>query len=224
VDPNFKHAYLWRGNAYRAKGDPDHAIADYDKAVQLDSKDKMAYLGRANAHAAKGDFDRAIADYDEGIRLDPKDARAYRQRAVVNLKAGSLTQSLVDLDQSRELDSKDSYTALWREIVARRSSQPSRLAEATAQLDMTKWPAPIVHLFLGEATPEEVLAAADDPDPTTKKGQVCEANFFTGELALQRGSKEDAMRLFGLAVVDCPKNFNEWSAANAELKALGVNP
>jgi hypothetical protein len=31
-----------------------------------------------------------------------------------------------------------------------------------------------------------------------------------------------AARLFGLA--DCPKNFIEWSAANGELKALGVNP
>jgi len=38
-------------------------------------------------------------------------------------------------------------------------------------------------------------AAADDPDASIKKGHVCEVNFFSGELALQRGDKNEAMRL-----------------------------
>ena len=57
-----------------------------------------------------------------------------------------------------------------------------------------------------------------------KKGQLCEANFFNGELALQRGTKEEAVRLFRLAVADCPKTFIEWSAANAELMAMNASP
>jgi tetratricopeptide (TPR) repeat protein len=224
LDPRYKEAYLERGKAYRAKGDFDRAITDYDQAIQLDPNFKIAYLVRGSAYSSKGDTDRAIADYDEGIRLDPKNARAYRMRGLVNLRAGSLPKSLADLDQSQELDPKDFYAALWREIVVRRSDQPSHLADATAKLDMTKWPAPIVRLFLGETTPEAVLAAAENSAPLLQKGQVCEANFFAGELALQRGSKEDAARLFGLAATDCPKTFIEWSAAKDELKALGVNP
>jgi lipoprotein NlpI len=119
---------------------------------------------------------------------------------------------------------KDPYTGLGLEVVTTRSNLPSHLAEATAQLDMTKWPAPIVRLFLGETTPEEVFAAADDADANKKKGQVCEANFYSGELALQRGTREEAVRLFRLAAADCPKTFIEWSAANAELKAMNANP
>jgi lipoprotein NlpI len=89
---------------------------------------------------------------------------------------------------------------------------------------MTKWPAPIIRLFLGQLKPEAVLLAAADSDAHTKKGQVCEANFYSGELMLQQGNKDDATRLFRLAVADCPKRFVEWEAANAELKALGVQP
>jgi hypothetical protein len=33
--------------------------------------------------------------------------------------------------------------------------------------------------------------------------------------------KDEATRLFRLAASDCPHIFNEWDAANAELKALG---
>ena len=52
-------------------------------------------------------------------------------------------------------------------------------------------------------TQEAVLAAADDPDANKKKGQICESNFYGGELALQNGVKEGAARLFALAVADC---------------------
>jgi lipoprotein NlpI len=224
LNPKDVHAYLGRGSAQRAIGDIDSAIADYDQAIQISPTYKPSYFQRGNAYAAKGDFGHAIADYDEGIRLDPKDARAHRTRGLANLRAGSLSKSLTDLDQSQSLDPKDAYAALWREIVARRSNVPSLLAEKTAQLDMNKWPAPVVRMFLGEITPESVLAAAEDPDPRVQKGQVCEANLYAGELALQRGSTEEATRLFGLAAADCPTTFIEWSAAKAELKALGINP
>jgi lipoprotein NlpI len=49
-------------------------------------------------------------------------------------------------------------------------------------------------------------------------------NFFSGELALQRGDKNEAMRLFNLSVAECPKAFIEYEGANTELKALGQTP
>lgn len=101
---------------------------------------------------------------------------------------------------------------------------PGRLAQAMTQIDMSRWPAPIVRLYLGEMTPESVLAAADNPDPNIKKIQVCETHFFTGQLALQRGAKDEAVHLFRLAAADCQKNTNSWADANAELKALGAQP
>jgi hypothetical protein len=41
---------------------------------------------------------------------------------------------------------------------------------------------------------------------------------------LTKGLKDEAIRLFRLAASDCPHSFNEWDAANTELKALGVAP
>ena len=89
---------------------------------------------------------------------------------------------------------------------------------------MSVWPAPVIQLFMDQMTPAAVLAAADNPDATKKKGQVCVANFYSGELALTKGQKDEATRLFRLAASDCPHHLNEWDAANAELKALGVAP
>jgi lipoprotein NlpI len=218
-------AYTYRGNAYNAKGDHDRAIADYTEAIRLDPKDALvAYNNRGNAYLAKGELDRAIADFDEAIRLDPSNAGTYFSRGRANLYAGALPKALADFDRASALDRKDAYAALWLDIASKRSNLPGRLAAAVAQIDMTKWPAPVIRLYLGQMTPEAALAAADDPDADTKKGQICEANFYTGELDLRQGKKDEATRLFRLAVASCPKSFVEYDGAKAELKALGVAP
>jgi lipoprotein NlpI len=70
---------------------------------------------------------------------------------------------------------------------------------------MTKWPVPMIRLYLEQLTPDAVLAAADDSDANTKKGRVGEAIFYGGELALQKGGKDDAVRQFKLATAGCQK-------------------
>jgi lipoprotein NlpI len=89
---------------------------------------------------------------------------------------------------------------------------------------MTAWPAPVVRLFLGQMTPTGVLDAAQNADANTMKGQVCDANFYSGEWALLQGAKDEATRLFRLAARDCPPVRVGWGGANTELKALGAAP
>ena len=132
-----------------------------------------------------------------------------------------MPQALADLAQASKLDPHYPYYPLWTDIIDKRTDQASRLSQAISHIDMTKWPAPVVRLFLGQMTPADLLAAADDPDAETRKGQVCEANFYIGEFALQQGDKEEAARLFRLAAADCPREFVEGPSARSELAALG---
>jgi lipoprotein NlpI len=108
--------------------------------------------------------------------------------------------------------------------VGTRNNLPSQLAEAAKQIDMTKWPAPVIRLFLGQTTPDALLATADDSDAKTKQRKICEVNFYSAELAQQRHVKDEATRLLRLAAKGCPKSFTERAAADAELRALGANP
>jgi tetratricopeptide (TPR) repeat protein/uncharacterized membrane protein HdeD (DUF308 family) len=213
-----------RGNAYEAKKDYEHAIADFSDAIQLDPKYALAYDNRGDAYVTEGNYDRAITDYTEAIQLNPKSDWTYFNRGRADLYSGALPRALADLNQASQLNPKNAYVALWLDIANRRSNLPSRLPEAMKQIEMTRWPAPIVSLYLGQLTPEAALAAADDPDANTKKGQVCEVNFYSGEMALQDSNKNEATRLFRLSAADCPKTFVEYDSAKAELKALGATP
>jgi lipoprotein NlpI len=224
LNPNNSIAYVGRGLSHHRKLELDLAIADYDHAIQISPSYRYAFLGRANTYRAKGELDRAMVDYDHAIDLDSKDARSYRNRGIAYFEFGATSKALADFDQSIALDPKDAYTALWRDLADRRGERPSRLSDAVAQLDMNKWPAPVIRLFLGQTTAGEVLVAADDANVWTKKSQTCEANFYIGELALRRSEKDEAVRLFGLVVADCPKTFFEYLTANAELRALTARP
>jgi lipoprotein NlpI len=210
--------------ASQHEGGREWAISDYIEMIRLDTKDSDAPLNRGAKDQAKSDRGQIIVYYNAAIRRDPKDDDAYFHRGLANFYDGFLRQALADLGQASKLDPEYAYYALWLDILDKRGNAASRLPQAISQINMTKWPAPVIRLFLGQTTPAAVLAAADDPDANTKRGQLCEANFYLGELALQQGAKENAARLFRLAAADCPREFVEGPAASAELKMLGVSP
>jgi lipoprotein NlpI len=211
--------------AWTNKGDADKAIADYDTALGLDPKMTTAYSWRGSAWADKGDNDRAIADYTEAIKLDPKDSGNFAARGMVYIYFNEQSsKAQADLEQAVTLKPDEPYSVIWRELAERRTGTPSHLREATGKLDMTNWPAPVVRMLLGDKTPAETLAAAEDPNPATRQGQVCEVNFYTAELDRLQGHAEDALRLYGLAASSCPKDFFEHRAATMALRALGAAP
>jgi lipoprotein NlpI len=215
-----------RATAYFAKGDYDRAIDDYSDAIQLTpiviipktNANLDVYSRRGFVYYTKGEIDHAMADYNEAIRLDARSSSAYFRRGIAYLYTGMLSKALADFNQANALNPKDAYIALWLDFVGKRNNLPSRLPQAITQLDMTKWPAPIIRLYLGEMNPAAVLAAATDPVPETNKRLICDANFYTGELALQQDRKDEAVRLFKLVASDCIG----FPAAKAELKALNV--
>jgi tetratricopeptide (TPR) repeat protein len=85
MKPDLAEAYNYRGYAYNAKGGHERAIADYDKAIQLNPDYADAHYNRGNAYAAKGDRDSAISDLEKTLDLtlgkaNPKLRQAAREK------------------------------------------------------------------------------------------------------------------------------------------------
>ena len=71
INPKLTAAINDRGLAYIAKGETDHAIADFDQAIQIAPKDSLAYNNRGLAYRNKGETDQAINNYDQAIIISP---------------------------------------------------------------------------------------------------------------------------------------------------------
>ena len=80
---NVARAHVNRGFAHYNKRAFDEALADYNEAIRLDTKNPVAYNNRGLIYYNKNDDPRAIADYDEAIRLNPRYAKAFYNRGNV---------------------------------------------------------------------------------------------------------------------------------------------
>jgi tetratricopeptide (TPR) repeat protein len=218
LEPGYAMAYFFRSELYKTKGDFEHATADLNQSIRLDPNYAMAYFNRGSLSYIMGNNPAAMVDFTDSIKLDPDNPAAYFNRGVAYFVVGGhAADAEADFKKAAELNPKDAYSALWQYLAEYRNSAPGHLTEAAKQLDMTAWPAPVVHQFLGQSNAAQTLAAANDNDPRTKLAQTCEANFYGGEFALAKKNKPEALRQLRLAAHDCPRSFIESTAAIAEL-------
>jgi lipoprotein NlpI len=217
LDPTYAIAYFSRGDLYKRMGDFDRALADLNDSIRFDPNYAKAYFVRGRLSYIKGNNPSALYDFDKVIRLDPGDSYAYFNRGVTYFVLGGRTaDAQADFTKANQLNPHYAYAALWLDITERRNGVPSHLAETSKQLDMNVWPAPVIRQFLGELSAAQTIAVTADVDPKKQAAQICEANFYGGELALLKKDRQEAARLLKLAAKDCPLDFVESTAAIAE--------
>ena len=217
-------AYSGRGDAYLEKGDFDRALVDFDQAIKVDPQYPNAYHNRGIVHRILGGDDAAMADFNQAIKLNPNYALAYFDRGLLYFVEGEFAKAQADLKKSSELNPKRVVTALWLYVTERRNHAPTELAQTAIQFDGQAWPAPVIRLFLGKASPADTLTFAETVGPINKTTQICEADFYVGEYDLADGAHDEAVRLLRLAAEKCPHLDDQWRAADSEMKALRKGP
>ena len=70
-----------RALAERQVRSNDAALADFNRAIEVNPRHASAYLGRANLLRAQGQLDQALADLDQAIRLNPENAQPSTRAA-----------------------------------------------------------------------------------------------------------------------------------------------
>jgi DNA-binding winged helix-turn-helix (wHTH) protein/lipoprotein NlpI len=223
LDPWNKPSYLWRARARRYQGDYDGMIADAGKVIELSPDDHLGFLERGNGYLARGDLDRAIADYGTAIRITPDSNQSYFGRGLACFLSGDLMKAQADFRSSIRINSKWPPPPLWLGVLHWRGKLSGHFKPVGQAFDMAAWPTPVLRMLAGELTPAQALAAADTNDAATGQTQVCQANFYAGEIALSQGNQDEAGQLFRLAAASaCASAYIERETAAAELRAQGV--
>jgi lipoprotein NlpI len=212
-----------RGSAHQHRGDYERAIQDYEQAIRLDPTSARAFNNRGRVNHLKENYAQAIKDYDEAIELDPDYQLAFYNRALARFDQALFVASVPDFVRAVQLDGTSTYRVLGLYLAKARGGDVDResLAASATQLNLTRWPGPVVGLYLGQITPQALIAAAQDPDPTTQRERQCEAYFYVGEYHLIQGQRDAAVQMFRAAVATGVTSLFEHSSAKAELRRLG---
>jgi tetratricopeptide (TPR) repeat protein len=116
-----------RGAVLDRMGEHSKALADYNRAIELDPGYSIAYCNRGAYYYKMGDYYRAIADYEEAIRIDARYPVPYVNRGAAYQKLGDPGRAIADFDRAIHLNPNMSKAYLYRGI-ARHSLGDYRLA------------------------------------------------------------------------------------------------
>ncbi len=102
LDPGYTRAWLWLGEVYKTRNQPDSAIAAYREAIRIDPGQSVSYKALGLELMAVGKFTEAAAAARELIRVAPDDLVGH----------SLLSGTLFALKQCRE--AADEYEAAAR--------------------------------------------------------------------------------------------------------------
>lgn len=98
--------YFFRGNIRDRAGDPEGALRDYDRAIQLNPDYTLAYNNRGINKGILGEFEPALADFNKAIGLEPDYRDAYYNRGNVKYYLGWKQEACLDWQKAAALGSE----------------------------------------------------------------------------------------------------------------------
>lgn len=209
-------------------GKYDDAVRLFTSAINSDELNPtgraQAYAYRGIAKATLGDYGGSAEDLNFSVALDtPYNADAYAFRGYMALVTGAPQKAAADLAKSAGLKVW-SYNALWLALARMKAGVVDTgsvsLANNATTLTIGQWPWPVVKFMMGQATREEVAAAANEGDPAKTVERVCDADFYVGEYDLAHNDSASARPALRRAAEKCPFASFERMGATAELMQL----
>jgi tetratricopeptide (TPR) repeat protein len=91
--------YVNRGTALADANRHDDAIADFSRALRINSKSAIGYIGRGKSRLAKQGYEQAVADFSAALALEPDNLAGYFGRGLSLFGAKQYKQATADLDQ-----------------------------------------------------------------------------------------------------------------------------
>jgi tetratricopeptide (TPR) repeat protein len=133
------------GLAWAGKGEHKKAIAEYDKALELNPKHAIALVRRGDARVRLADLTAAVKDYDKAIALYPADPDARLGRARALYKQAKPVAAAGDIQEVLRLDPKNAaalnlrawYLAVGPDAAHRDGQKAVDLA--TKACELTDW-------------------------------------------------------------------------------------
>lgn len=101
--PPFKDAVL-DGASNLNRGRTEQALADFNRAIDIDPTHQDGYLGRADTLNVMGRYEASLQDYNRALEIKPDMAEAYINRAIAYSHLGRYEEAIADYEKGLELD------------------------------------------------------------------------------------------------------------------------
>lgn len=155
---------LWvRGNALEQLEDYALAARDFALLAQEETQEPRVFMALGSARFKAADMTASIKAFDAAAALDPSLEPQLWQRGIAHYYAGRIDDCIAQFELHRTVNAHDVENSVWHFLcVAERDGFPAARSklipvEGDSRVPMRE----VLALFAGEATPRDVLLAAD---------------------------------------------------------------
>ncbi len=106
--------YNNRAQVHFRNRDNDKALADFDRAIELNPSFANYWRNRGILHQIMNNWDLAIQDYEQYLVLNPADVEAYLSLARIYLSQNDYTKTITALDSTIDLTPDDPELYIFR--------------------------------------------------------------------------------------------------------------
>lgn len=193
LDPSLFAGDLVRSGSEKGrKGDVEGALADYDRALELDPKNERAYQSRGYLCYDRHAWAEALADFRKAVELDPADDYSRFRIWLMRARLGEMAEATRELHDHLK----------------------------TRQGKAGDWAAKVGEFLVGQMNEADFLKASESTEGKVDKEQHCEAYFYIGTKRLIAGDRVGAKDCLAKCVATGVREFLEYQSAVAELKLL----
>ena len=200
MDQKNADAFALRGEVRMADRQFNRAVNDLTKAIELRPGAASYYDQRGTANFKQAKIAESLADYNKAIELDPKLAAGHWRRGLTLYYAQKYADGVAQFGTSDKTEPNDVENAIWHFLcnarvqgVEKARTEFLKVKEDPRGEYMMK----IYELFLGQAKPDDVMAAAESGQGSKDPERIRKfyANYYVGMYYEAMGEPKKSLEL-----------------------------
>ncbi len=184
LEPENYRPLFARARWYSAQGETLKAVADFDDVLLKDPTQTDVYQLRGIEHFRLGHVADSLADFNRYLTLNPSQIPYHWQRGISYYYMDRFKEGRQQFELHQGVNPQDVENAAWHFFcVARQDGVEKARVLLLPVTQDSRSPMMQIHALLaGQGTPEEVLAAAaqGNPSPAMLQSQLFYAHLYLG--------------------------------------------
>ena len=197
VESDNSEVYLFRGRLLSESEQPEAAISDYTRVLELDPKLRQTHNLRGLERFKMGHIEEAIRDFDKAIELHPSLEPYHWQRGIAFYYAGHYQEGRRQFELHRLVNPNDVENAVWHFLCVAKLEgvEAARQVMIPIQIDRRVPMMEIDELFRGEGAVEKVIQAtrAGKPPAAELNQRLFYADLYLGLYHEALGNRTKAL-------------------------------
>ena len=220
-NPQNREFQLLRASAFDSLRRHQEAVEDYDVLLRATPDSASIHHLRGRSRFKLGDVDGSIDDFGQATELEPRLEMRLWERGISLYYAAKYAEGARQFEAYQRYDASDVENVVWRYLCQAQAEGIEKAREAILPLDREDPRVPmmtIYALYRGQATPNAVLAAAQQGSPQRDelRNRLFYAHLYIG-LYFEAESNTEQARQHLLLAHQHKISHYMWDVANVHV-------